>query len=144
MIDILHQSPSQLVADASPNAAEDQDRPTSPWTPSYSVTTQGCAMQDSADLDRLEQLPPRTMETMEEPAISYGEGTIAPHSLPPLREVAPNQNSNQTFDTSQDVLLHEPRVSEYSQLEVRVHIFILIIYQHSYAHQYLLGGKVGA
>jgi hypothetical protein len=107
-------------------------------------------MQDSADLDRLEQLPPRTMETMEEPAISYGEGPIAPHSLPLLRQVAPNQNSNQTFDkvftlsTSQDVLLHEPRVSEYSQLEVRVHIFILIIYQHSYAHQYLLGGKVGA
>jgi hypothetical protein len=89
------------------------------------------------------------METMEEPAISYGEGTITPHSLPLLREVEPDQNSNQTSDevstlpTSQGILLHEPRVAEYTKLEVRVYSHPSY-FQHSYARQHFLGGNVGA
>lgn len=47
-----------------------EERPKSPWTPSYSVTTQGSATHETADLDELDQLPPRAIETVEQPTNS--------------------------------------------------------------------------
>ncbi|KAH7930187.1 hypothetical protein BV22DRAFT_80986 [Leucogyrophana mollusca] len=38
-------------------AEQEEARPASPWTPSYSVTTQGNTLQHDAELDELEQLP---------------------------------------------------------------------------------------
>jgi hypothetical protein len=48
-------------------AGEEETRPKSPWTPSYSVTTQGSAMQDAAELEGLEQLPPSMVEAIDRP-----------------------------------------------------------------------------
>jgi hypothetical protein len=47
-----------------------EERPKSPWTPSYSVTTQGSATHETAELDELDQLPPRAIETIEQPTNS--------------------------------------------------------------------------
>ena len=52
-----------LVVDAEASvapAAADIERPKSPWTPSYSVTSQGpgIAAEDSKEVEKLEQLPP--------------------------------------------------------------------------------------
>jgi hypothetical protein len=39
--------------------AEPEERPKSPWTPSYSVTTQGNGIpEENADVQEIEQLPP--------------------------------------------------------------------------------------
>jgi hypothetical protein len=65
-IHLATQKPEIVLADvaaepgsdvASLNA--DEERPKSPWTPSYSVTNQGTALQGTEDLDDIEQLPPR-------------------------------------------------------------------------------------
>lgn len=43
-----------------------EERPKSPWTPSYSVVSQGTVANDAKELDELDQLPPSvTVETPE-------------------------------------------------------------------------------
>jgi hypothetical protein len=42
-----------------------EERPKSPWTPSYSVTTQGSA-SEPAELDQLDQLPPSLFGAVEQ------------------------------------------------------------------------------
>jgi len=49
-----------------------EDRPKSPWTPSYSVITQGNAVHEPAELDELDQLPPSVIESAQQ----LGSGTF--------------------------------------------------------------------
>lgn len=42
----------------------DEERPTSPWTPSYSVTTQGSSVQDE-----ITELKPLSSPVLEEPGV---------------------------------------------------------------------------
>lgn len=68
------QSPSKLFIEISgANPGNEQDRPPSPWTPSWSVTTQGNASTDLVELDGLEQLPPGAFESAEQPTAPLTE-----------------------------------------------------------------------
>jgi hypothetical protein len=103
----------------SPNDPEHEDRPKSPWTPSYSVTIQGSAAQDS-DLDQLEQLPPSTGGFMDEPAIDSA-GVMTTYSIPTKHvteadnmtsEPTPIEVTAQPRSQLQGALLDEPEVTK--------------------------------
>ena len=87
------------MVNTSPNLAEDEDRPKSPWTPSYSVSNQGNTTQDSADFDQLEQLTPDIIgskEVPKAPAVGAAGGrSLNIHSIPSLHEVGPDSQTPQ-------------------------------------------------
>ncbi|KAF7978796.1 hypothetical protein HWV62_44554 [Athelia sp. TMB] len=62
----LPQSPQISVQTSVPTVQSDEERPRSPWSPSYSVTNQGPISQD-AEIEQLEQLPPPAPHSDEEP-----------------------------------------------------------------------------
>lgn len=76
-----------------PNVDDHEDRPKSPWTPSYAVTIQGSVVQDSADLDQLEQLPLSAAKPMDKPAVTQTEVTTA-HSIPLTREIEADEQTD--------------------------------------------------
>lgn len=80
-----------------------EDRPTSPWTPSWSVTTQGNAGSDLAELDELEQLPPvdHVAPISEEPEIDAQGSLDEPKTVPTIDIIA---NEEHTDATSTDVI----------------------------------------
>jgi hypothetical protein len=140
-----------LLANISLNITEDEDRPKSPWIPSYSVTSQGSASQDSGDLDELEQPPPSTVEAIEDPMTSPADGTMmAAHSILSVYEVKPdNQTSKPTFDEVtapppsqlKAVLLDETQLAKGAESEVsRNYLSISVI---CLIHVFL-GGNIGA
>src|ERR1700734_2070575 len=90
------------------NFVEDEDRPKSPWTPSYSVMTQGNATQESVDLPQFEQLPPSTAESKEAPVVNAAEGTsTTSHSIPSVNEV---KTDNLTSKPTPEEVTPEPAV----------------------------------
>src|SRR5882762_11860966 len=103
-----------------PTLPQDEDRPKSPWTPSYLVTIQGSVAQDSVDLDQFEQLPPSIIESSVSPQVSAAEGTLlAGHSTQSVNEVEPDTQTTApmpigatTEPTGQakDILLEESNV----------------------------------
>ena len=54
--------PASISRSPSPSPSL-QERPKSPWTPSYSVTTQGPGtVEEEKEIEQLEQLPPVVQE----------------------------------------------------------------------------------
>lgn len=93
--ELTPRSPLQLVTNMSQDLTEAEDRPKSPWTPSYSVTTQGSAAQDSEDLHQFEQLPPSAVESTIGPAVSTVEDTLLiSQAIPFVHEVGPDSQTN--------------------------------------------------
>ncbi|KIM85024.1 hypothetical protein PILCRDRAFT_378567 [Piloderma croceum F 1598] len=63
--------PQSLAIDVSTSSLQSEEpteeRPKSPWTPSYSVITQGSSPHESAELDQLDQLSPSVIRAVEHP-----------------------------------------------------------------------------
>lgn len=81
-----------LTADAG-----EQDRPKSPWTPSYSVTTQGSTIvTEQAELDQLEPLPQRlsTTEALQDTTVDVPQENTPSVPADKVDEVA---TSNKVF-----------------------------------------------
>jgi hypothetical protein len=115
-----------VVDTSCPSPSSEQDRPKSPWTPSYSVTTQGSSPHELADLGQLEPLPPNVVEPFEQQAVESVATTV--HLVPSVYEPQPDDLSQlsasveiateprrQGKDDVQDELASaQPEVSKYS------------------------------
>lgn len=85
--------------------SETPERPKSPWTPSYSVTTQGSGLsaEEEEGLDTLEPLPQRALEVTQ----SFIEPTLGAGTTPIDNPVSHNDDTPSHTHTSSHTLIEE-------------------------------------
>jgi hypothetical protein len=122
--DVVYQSPSQLVVSTPPNVDDYEDRPKSPWTPSYTVTIQGSVAQDS--VDQAEQLPLSAATPLDKLTITQADAITA-HSIPLTREIEVDEQTSgslsgevtaQSTSQLEGALLDELQVTKDGEPEV--------------------------